>query len=91
MKLVDARSGQTFNVPALGKRVLASPIKIQYGDGEFTQIDAVDIGFLTAKALTTVASKDYTGKLSTWTGWSPLSVRYTHPGFPLQKVAFIPS
>lgn len=50
-------------------------------DGYVTVLEVKE-GLLSAKALI-----DVNGERR----WCPLAVRYTHPGFMFQKVAFIPS
>lgn len=94
MKLVDARSGKVIDLPfSTGNMVWPDNLAptFDYGDGERTVIDAVQVGLLSGKAHATVVTKGPDGQLSTWVGWGPLSIRYTHPGFPWQKVAFVPS
>lgn len=50
-------------------------------DGTHTLL-AIDTGFCTARGLFRSKGHDF---------WVDLQVRYTHPAFFMQKVAFIPS
>ncbi len=94
MKLVDARSGETVELPkTLGVHMFQpkdQPV-FHYGGGESTTIHAVKLGLLSGSARATTRTIGPDGRISTWTGWGPLSIRHTHPGFWLQRVAFVPS
>jgi hypothetical protein len=82
MKVIDARSGQEMKV---GEAV-------HYPEGEWLRLDAVVPGIFSAKAVITSADRHYqTGKLVARQQTVPLRVRWLHPGFPFQHVAFIPS
>jgi len=94
MKLVDARSGQTVELPvSLGEHVFARGAQptFDYGGGESTTIHAVKLGVLSGAAHATTRSVGPDGRISVWTGWGPLGIRHTHPGFMFQRVAFVPS
>lgn len=43
--------------------------------------------FFTAEALVEYHHHDGT----VWTRWSPLAVRFMHPSFPFQRIAFVPT
>lgn len=87
MKIVDARSGEVMKP---GKTVV-------YGGGEKLRVVVVDEQSLfRAQALVETTYRDYSrnGKkpaLVTKTQWVPLSVRFMHPSFMFERVAFIPS
>ena len=77
MRILDARSGIEV-VP--GKTV------VRYPDGDWYLIEALDEGIFSARARVrgVLGGKDLKG-------WQPLRVRYMHPAFLFQKVAFVPS
>jgi hypothetical protein len=87
VKIVDARSGEVMEP---GKTVV-------YGGGEKLRVILVDEQSLfRAKAFVETTYRDYSrgGKkpaLVTRTQWVPLSVRFMHPAFVFERVAFIPS
>jgi hypothetical protein len=84
MKIVDARSGE-----------IMTPGKIvSYGDGEKICLIDVDEGLLSARALVETTYRDFGSanrRLVIARQWVPLAVRFTHPAFLFQRVAFIPS
>lgn len=84
MKVIDARSGQELAIGA----------SVSYGDGEGVTLLAVEPGILSARARVRLAYHDYSQPgepLVTRETWTPLIVRWTHPRFFLQHVAFLPS
>jgi hypothetical protein len=95
MKLIDARSGQVVNVKPLGRTVFDPPLVFDYGGGDSTTISEVNMGVMSGKARVTTSSAPMRGSGNAppqvWSGWGDLSVRFTHPGFPFERVAFIPS
>jgi len=86
MKLVDARSGRVVNVPTSKITYFNPPLLYDYGDGTTQTIYSVEPGLFKAYATVQVTSPSGTSS-----GRWPLQVRWLHPGFPLQHVAFIPS
>lgn len=85
MKVIDARSGQHVHVDSWKRTVFNPPLRIDYGGGEFHELHAVEPGLIRARALSR-----YSGGPAEAT-WNPLTVRWTHPRFPLEHVAFINS
>lgn len=87
VKIIDARSGEVM-VPG---KVVA------YGGGEKLRVVTIDEGGLfRARALIESTYRDYSkgvdaAPLVTTSQWVPLTVRFLHPSFPLERVAFIPS
>lgn len=96
MKIIDARSGE---VMTRGKVV-------SYGSGEQLRLIDLDEGLFSARALIETIHCDYTrtiqrpgdqgvhrerGPLVTTRQWIPLAVRFMHPSYRFQRVAFIPS
>lgn len=82
MKIIDARSGEEM---AVGKTV-------KYPDGESHTLLQVEPGILRARARVRRTYQSYaTGRPVTDEQWVPLAVRWMHPGFFLQHVAFFPS
>lgn len=87
MKIIDARSGEVMRP---GKTVA-------YGGGEKLRVVIIDEQSLfRAKALVESTHRDYSkpsghAPLVTTTRWVPLSVRFMHPSYPFERVAFIPS
>lgn len=81
MRVIDARSGEEMTV---GKTV-------NYGDEENLTLLAVRPGLLTARALVRTRTRHFDGALREGETWVDLAVRYTHPAFFAQHVAFIPS
>lgn len=75
MKVVDAHTGREVTV--------GDTLPIPGGDGYYKVI-AITPGLLTARIL--LASNH-----PAFDGWVPLIVRWTHPSWFLQHVAFIPS
>lgn len=81
MKIIDARSGQEMKVGQT----------IRYGGGEQVTLLRFVPGIFTAKFLVD-GTYPVPGKpLHRATTWVTGPVRYLHPGFPLQRVAFFPS
>jgi hypothetical protein len=65
---------------------------MRYPGGESIKLLDIDEGLLSASAFVERTYQHFvTGKLVTDRQQIPLAVRFTHPGFFLQKVAFIPS
>ena len=87
MKIIDARSGEVMRP---GKTVT-------YGGGEKLRVVVVDEqGLFRAQALIESTHRDYSKSvreacLVTTTRWVPLSVRFMHPAYLFERVAFIPS
>ena len=82
MKVIDARSGQEAR---LG-------VRIDYTDGEWVKVIDVEPGLFSAAATVETCMLDYrTGQLRTMVQQVPLQVRWTHPRYFLQHVAFLPS
>ena len=84
MKIIDARSGQEMVV---GKTVA-------YPGGESLTLLKVKSGLLSARARVRSTTVDYTDPgraLVTRETWIDLAVRWTHPRFLLQHIAFIPT
>ena len=89
MKIIDARSGE---VMTLGKVV-------SYGGGEKIRLIDVDEGLFSARALIETTHRDYRvgpairdcTPLVTSRQWVSLAVRFMHPSYMFQHVAFIPS
>ena len=96
MKIIDARSGE---VVTPGKVV-------SYGGGEKIRVIDVDEGLFSARALIETTYRDYSrtdhrpsdqgalrerDPLVTSRQWVPLVVRFMHPSYMFQRVAFIPS
>lgn len=95
MKLVDARSGLEIPLPSATAPTLwakgGEPV-IRYPDGESITVLSVEPGYLKARAYLRSVFRDLgTGRLVTQEHWQPLTVRWFHPGFFGQHVAFIPS
>ena len=85
VKIIDARSGEVMTP---GKVVV-------YDGGERLRVVTIDeAGLFRAKALIESTYRDY-GKdgnaLVTKSQWVPLTVRFMHPAYPFERVAFIPS
>ena len=84
-----------------------SPGKIvAYGDGEKIRVVNVEQGLFSARALIETTRRDYSrteqrasdqgaspdrGPLVTSTQWVRLDVRFMHPAYLFERVAFIPS
>jgi len=81
MRVIDARSGQEM---AIGER-------IDYQDGESVTLLEVRPGLLRAEALARTVHRTPEGRLATAQAWVPLVVRWTHPRFLFEHVAFFPS
>jgi len=68
---------------------------VVYGGGEKLRVVTVDEGGLfKARALIESTFRDYSkdgNPLMTLSQWVPLSIRFFHPQYPLERVAFIPS
>jgi hypothetical protein len=95
MRVIDARTGKELR---LGDSV-------EYGAGERLTLIDIDEGLFSANAFVEWTLRDYSEcrpldelaqrrrvpPLTTVRRQIPLQVRFTHPRFFLQKVAFIPS
>ena len=84
MKIIDARSGQEMQI---GRT-------ISYPGGESVTLLEVEPGILSARARARTVFRDWSqagGPLVAREDWGPLVVRWTHPAFFLQHVAFFPS
>lgn len=84
LRVVDARSGEDVTVGAT----------VRYPDGEWIRLDEVRSWFFGASALITAANKDFTRAgqpIVVKQRRVPLTVRFSQPGFPGARVAFIPS
>ena len=68
---------------------------VLYDGGEKLRVVTIDEGGLfRAKALIESTYRDYSKgghALVTTSHWVPLTVRFLHPSFPFERVAFIPS
>lgn len=84
MRLFDARSGTEITLP------LTTPVRIVYPDREEITVLEVKTGRFSARALIAFKYWDH-GRLVSTREWSPLTVRWMHPKYPLQAVAFIPT
>ncbi len=94
MLLVDARSGRSWRVPdnALTRFAAGQELRVDFPEGEYLQVLAVEPGLRRARALVRHASLDPTKRtVVTTEAWVPLQVRWFHPAFMRQHVAFIPS
>ena len=96
MKIIDSRSGE-----------IMTPGKIvSYGGGEKLRVIEVDEGLFSARVLIEATYRDYSrterrpsdqgasrerDSLVTSLRWVPLVVRFLHPSYMFQRVAFIPS
>lgn len=81
LRIIDARSGDE---PKIGET-------IKYPDGSGFELLEVDDRFFTARARVRSfwpAHPDTGAELVSTTGWQPLTVRFTHPHFLFQRVAF---
>ena len=85
MKIIDARSGQEMQIGQT----------ISYPGGESVTLLEVEPGIWSARARARTVSRDWSraadGPLVVREDWGPLQVRWTHPAFFLQHVAFFPS
>ncbi len=84
MKIIDARSG----------KVVTPGQVVTYGDGEKLKLLEVDEGLFSARALIETTHRDFgqaDRPLVSDRQWVQLAVRFTHPAFLFQHVAFIPS
>jgi len=83
MRVIDARSGQTLTI---GQRV-------EYPDGEWLELVDVEPGVLSASAFIRTACRDPggSGRVAVLSRQIPLTVRWLHPSFMFEHVAFIPS
>ena len=96
MKIIDSRSGE---VMTLGTTV-------SYGGGEKIRVIDVDEGLFSARALIEITYRDHSrtehrssdqgairerDPLVTSRRWMTLDVRFMHPAYMFQRVAFIPS
>lgn len=85
MKIVDARSGE----------VMTPGKVVPYGGGEKIRVVDAELGFFRARALVQRTYRDYSrpdrDALVTTMHWVPLSVRFMHPSYMFERVAFIPS
>jgi hypothetical protein len=85
VKIIDARSGE----------VMTPGKVVAYGGGEKLRVVTIDQGGLfKARALIESTFRDYSkdgNALVTTSQWVPLSIRFLHPSYPFERVAFIPS
>lgn len=94
MKIIDTRSGEEMTIGQ----------SIRHGDGESVTLLEIDPGILSARARVRIVRRpDFLREdprkpgsfrpapLVTTDMWVPLVVRFTHPAFFLQHVAFLPS
>lgn len=84
MRIIDARSGKE---PKVGET-------ITYPGGEGFELLEIEDRFFSARARVrsfAPAHPDTGAETVSTTGWVPLQVRFTHPSFFLQRVAFVPS
>ncbi len=84
MKIIDARSGEVMTPGQI----------VKYGDGEQLRLVDVDEGLFSAQAFVETTYRDH-GKIDrtlvTTRSWVPLAVRFMHPSYLFERVAFIPS
>jgi hypothetical protein len=78
VRIVDARSGHEV---AIGETVRYP------GEEWWTLLEVQPEGFLSARARILFVEPDG----HTYTRWVPLTVRFLHPSFLFQKVAFVPT
>jgi hypothetical protein len=77
MRVIDARSGRDVKVGDV----------VRYGDDDWWEMIDVAHGLTWANAMVVgVMHGERFGPT-----WLPLKVRFTHPGFFLQRVAFAPT
>jgi len=95
MKVIDSRSGREMRIGDL----------VEYPDGESVRLIDVDEGLLSASAIVEVTSIDWsaahidartmrvigTPPLRRGRHQVPMTVRFLHPNYRFQKVAFLPS
>ena len=84
MKIIDSRSGDEMVVGGT----------IRYPQGESVTLLEFKPGLLVAKFLVRSTHRDYSRSsrhLETTTQWVDGPVRYMHPSFMFQRVAFFPS
>ena len=96
MKIIDARSGEIMTPGRI----------VSYGGGEKLRVIDVDEGLFSARALIETTYRDYSRTdhqpsdqvapsalkpLVISRQWVPLAVRFMHPSYMFQRVAFIPS
>lgn len=87
MRVIDARSGHEVKIGQT----------IDWGDGESITLLDVDPGIFSASAIVRITHRDYSRTIDlgkayvTITREVPLRVRWTHPAFFLQHVAFLDS
>jgi hypothetical protein len=76
MRIIDARSGVDVVVGQ----------KVTYPDGEWWTLRILEAGIFKAYGL-------FEGEIDgqRWSKWIKMPIRHTHPGFFLQRVAFVPS
>jgi len=75
MRIIDANSGHDVQVGVPFENVNGT-----------VRVHEVKAGLFSAQGLV-----ETNGPHGHMTRWVPLTVRYFHPAFPLQKVAFLPS
>lgn len=84
MRVIDARSGKEMTIGDT----------VRWGGGEELTLLDVDEGLFSANAVVRETIKDFSkmgNPLVTLQRQIPLAVRFMHPSFLFQKVAFIPS
>ena len=82
MKVIDARSGQHMNPGDI----------VTYPGGEWLYLERVDAGLFKAQAVIHTGENNPAGtRVNGKRQKVPLVVRWTHPGFLFQHVAFLPS
>lgn len=81
MRVIDARSGE----------VLTLGVPVAWGPNEWIRLERVMPGLLKARAVITTKEANRHGILLRRTREVDLQVRWTHPGYFLQHVAFVPS
>jgi hypothetical protein len=77
MRVIDARTGEEVEVGDT----------VSYGPDDWWKLIDVEHGWTSAKALV----KGQMDGQRFGPKWLPLKVRFTHPGFFLQRVAFAPT
>lgn len=81
MKVIDARSGE----------VLTLGVPVAWNQQEWIRLDRVEPGLLKARAVITTKEANRHGIMLRRTREVDLQVRWTHPRYFLQHVAFVPS
>lgn len=87
MRVIDARSGEQFDVSSWSITVFSPPKVIRHTQKEGMLIYEIEPGLVRSRARVTIIQNGE----ATFTGWVPIQVRWTHPLYFGRRVAFIPS